>query len=83
MLIIYFRQNPIKVSRRYFTLVDFLGIFAEFYELFAVAVIAHFMPPAIMSIEKLVSTLDQPSCHERETCVYWICRNLNNNYVNP
>jgi hypothetical protein len=35
----------------------FLGIFAEFYKFFAVAVIAHFMPPAaILSIEKLVST---------------------------
>jgi hypothetical protein len=29
----------------------FLGIFAKF---FAVAVIAHFMPPTILSIEKLV-----------------------------
>jgi hypothetical protein len=34
-----------------------LGIFAEFYEFFAVAVIADFfMPPAILLIEKLVST---------------------------
>jgi hypothetical protein len=33
----------------------FLGIFAKFYEFFAVAVIAHFMPPEILSIEKLVS----------------------------
>jgi hypothetical protein len=34
----------------------FLGIFAEFYKFFAVVVIAHFIPPAILSIEKLVST---------------------------
>jgi hypothetical protein len=34
----------------------FVGIFAEFYEFFAVAVIVHFMPPVILSIEKLVST---------------------------
>jgi hypothetical protein len=34
----------------------FLGIFAEFYEFFGVAVIAHLMPRAILSIEQLVST---------------------------
>jgi hypothetical protein len=55
----------------------FLGILAEFDEFFAVVVIAHFMPPVILSIEKLVSTYDQPSCHERETCVYWNSCNLN------
>jgi hypothetical protein len=38
-----------------FFLGRFLSISAEIYEFFAVAVIAH-MPPAILSIDKLVST---------------------------
>jgi hypothetical protein len=56
---ISFRQKPIKVSRRSFTLVDIWAFLTNFTspEFFAIAVIAHFMPPgAILSIEKPVST---------------------------
>jgi hypothetical protein len=59
-----------------------LGIFAEFYEFFAVAVIAHFMPPAVVD-RKTGFNVGSTSCHEREASVYWNSRNLNNNYVNP